>query len=69
MKTAAGKMEKPLTNFKDQVRYLKHKLNARAISGLEGTAREISADVESLIKEMNTSIDEANQFIAQMQVK
>jgi hypothetical protein len=69
MKTAAGKMEKPLSNFKDQVRYLKHKLNARAIAGLEGTAREISADVESLIKEMNASIDEANQFISQMQVK
>ena len=69
MKTAAGKMEKPLTNFKDQVRYLKHKLNTRAISGLEGTACEIGADVESLIKEMNSSIDEANQFIAQMQVK
>jgi hypothetical protein len=69
MKTAAAKMVKPLTNFKDQVRFLKHKLNARAIAGLEGTAQEISKDVESLIKEMNASIDEANQFISQMQVK
>ena len=69
MKTAAAKMVKPLANFKDQVRFLKHKLNARAIAGLEGTAQEISRDVESLIKEMNASIDEANQFISQMQVK
>lgn len=69
MKTAAAKMVKPLANFKDQVRFLKHKLNARAIAGLEGTAQEISKDVESLIKEMNASIDEANQFISQMQVK
>lgn len=69
MKTAAAKMVKPLANFKDQVRFLKHKLNARAIAGLEGTAQEISKDVESLIKEMNASIDEANQFISQMQAK
>jgi uncharacterized protein YukE len=69
MKTAAGKMDKPLSNFKDQTIYLKHKLNAKAIAGLQGTAQQISADVETLIKEMNSSIDEANAFIAQMQTK
>ena len=67
MKSAASKMEKPLANFRDQVMFLKHKLNARAIAGLEGTAREISSDVDRLIAEMNASIDEANAFINQMQ--
>ncbi len=67
MKSAAAKMEKPLANFKDQVLYLKHKLNARAIAGLEGTARDLTTDVAKLIEEMNRSIDESNAFIGQMQ--
>jgi hypothetical protein len=67
MKSAATTMEKPLANFKDQVLYLKHKLNARAIAGLEGTARELSTDVANLIQEMNRSIDESNAFIGQIQ--
>lgn len=67
MKSAESKMEKPLANFRDQILFLKHKLNARAISGLESTAREITNNVDSLIAEMNASIDEANAFINQMQ--
>jgi len=67
MKSAAGKMAKPLGNFHDQVLFLKGNLNARAIAGLQGTAAEISSDVEKLIREMNISIDEANAFISSMQ--
>ena len=67
MKAAASKMDKPLLTFKDQVLFLKHKLNARAIAGLEATAKEISSDVQSLITEMNASIEEADRFIKQMQ--
>lgn len=67
MKTAASKMEKPLTNFKDQTLVLKSNLNARAIAGLEGTAREVTQDVDKLIQDMNTSIDEATSFINSMQ--
>ena len=67
MKSAAGKMAKPLGNFHDQVLFLKGNLNARAIAGLQGTAAEISSDVEKLIREMNISIDEADAFISSMQ--
>ena len=67
MKSAESKMQPVLTTFKDQVLFLKHNLNARAIASLQGTANEISADVERLIKEMNASIDEANTFIGQLQ--
>jgi len=67
MKTAASKMDKPLTNFKDQTLVLKSNLNARAIAGLEGTAREVTQDVDKLIQDMNTSIDEATSFINSMQ--
>lgn len=67
MKSAESKMQPVLTTFKDQVMFLKHNLNARAIASLRGTANEISADVERLIAEMNASIDEANTFIGQLQ--
>lgn len=67
MKTASSKMDKPLSNFKDQTLVLKSNLNARAIAGLEGTAREVTQDVDKLIKDMNTSIDEATNFINSMQ--
>jgi hypothetical protein len=67
MKSAEARMQPVLTTFKDQVLFLKHNLNARAIASLQGTATEISADVERLIREMNASIDEADAFIGQLQ--
>ncbi|MBL9001634.1 MAG: DUF2959 domain-containing protein [Phycisphaerae bacterium] len=66
MKNAEAKMQPVLATFKDQVMFLKHNLNARAIASLEGTAGQVSADVERLIKDMNASIDEANAFIGQL---
>jgi hypothetical protein len=47
---------------------LKHDLNARAISSLEGTLASLETDVAALIDEMNHSIEEANRFIEQMQL-
>jgi hypothetical protein len=48
------------------VLYLKHNLNAAAISSLSGTATQIDADVQSLIKDMQASIKEADDFIGTM---
>ena len=63
MKKASSKMDPVLAAFKDQVLYLKHNLNAQAITALEGELVSIQGDVGSLIKEMEVSIAEADEFI------
>jgi hypothetical protein len=69
MKQAAGKMDPVLGAFKDQVLFLKHNLNAQAIASLQGTAGQIQSDVAALIKDMEASIAEANDFINSMSKK
>lgn len=66
MKTSAAKMDPVLKVFGDQVLYLKHNLNAAAISSLSGTAQQIETDVQSLIRDLQASIKEADAFIGQM---
>lgn len=67
MKRAEKKTEPVLAVFKDQVLYLKHNLNAKAIASLKGELDGIKADVSSLIIAMEKSIDEANAFIATLE--
>ncbi len=69
MKRAESKLEPVLTVFKDQVLYLKHNLNARAISALKNELDGIQSDVSALIVSMEQSIDEANEFINSMESK
>jgi Skp family chaperone for outer membrane proteins len=69
MKQAASKMDPVLAAFKDQVLFLKHNLNAQAIASLQGTASQIQTDVAALIKDMEASIAEANEFITAMNKK
>lgn len=66
MKDAEASMGPVLSAFKDQVLFLKHNLNARAIASLQETATEIQGDVERLIREMERSIAEADAFVRQM---
>ncbi|QGY39580.1 DUF2959 family protein [Pseudodesulfovibrio cashew] len=63
MKKASAKMDPVLHAFKDQVLYLKHNLNAKAIASLEGELTTIQSNVGTLIKEMEKSIAEADAFI------
>lgn len=63
MKKAESSVQPVLTIFKDQVLFLKHNLNARAIQSLQGELVEIESNVARLIDEMNRSIDEANRFL------
>jgi hypothetical protein len=63
MKRAESKMDPVLTAFRDQVLFLKHNLNARAIASLEGTVASIEDDVAELIGEIQLSIEEADRFI------
>jgi len=66
MKNAEDKMEPVLKTFKTQVLYLKHNLNAAAISSLQTQVGGIQGDVERLIRDMDASIKEADTFISQM---
>lgn len=67
MKAAESKMEPVLSAFSDQVLFLKHNLNARAIASLQDNVSQIQSEVGDLIKDMEASIAEANTFIDQMQ--
>ncbi len=61
----AGKsMDKVLSRFQDHVLYLKHNLNARAIGGLGAEVVSIGKDVTKLISDMQSSIAQADSFIA-----
>jgi hypothetical protein len=67
MKRAERKMDPVLVAFRDQVLFLKHNLNAQAISTLDGSTRDLKHDIARLIADMEKSIKEADAFIAAMQ--
>jgi hypothetical protein len=67
MKRAERKIDPVLSAFHDQVLYLKHNLNARAIASLQSELATIETDVARLISEMETSIKEADAFISSME--
>ena len=67
MHRAADKMDPVLVAFKDQVLFLKHNLNARAIAGLDKTVEGIESDVEKLIADMQASIREADAFVGSLE--
>jgi hypothetical protein len=69
MDSAAATMEPVLTRFKNRVLFIKHNLNAQAIASLKGTELELGGEIERLIKEMEASIAEADEFIAEIQPK
>lgn len=66
MKAAESKMQPVLDVFNEQVLFLKHNLNAQAVASLQGTAAQVETDVANLIRELESSITEANAFIDQM---
>lgn len=66
MKKAEGGMDPVLVQFRDHVLYLKHNLNALAIGALKGEALDIEKEISGLIRDMNQSIQEADQFIASL---
>jgi Skp family chaperone for outer membrane proteins len=63
MRRAADRMDPVIATFRDQVLYLKHNLNARALAQLDTTNRTLEADISRLIADMETSIREAETFI------
>ncbi len=66
MRRAEKSVDPVLNTFRDHVLFLKHNLNARAIGSLKGELRSVEVDTQSLIREMNASIAEADRFIKSM---
>jgi len=63
LKAAEASMQPVLGQLKEQVLYLKHNLNAAAIGALRGEATRIETDITRLIDQMNSSIQQADEFI------
>lgn len=66
LRNAESSMQPVLSTLKDNVLRLKHRLNTNAIGGLDSEYKTIKRDVDNLIREMNTAIEQSNQFIASM---
>ena len=66
MHRAEKKIEPVLNALRDQVLYLKHNLNAKAISSLQSELVTVESDIADLVREMEKSITEANSFIKTM---
>lgn len=64
MRRAESKMPPVLRVLQDNVLYLKHNLNAKAVGAISGEFGLLQQDVEQLINEMNRAIADSNQFIA-----
>lgn len=67
MRAATRKMDPVLTSLKDNVLYLKHNLNARAVSAIRVEFEGIERDIRSLIDDMQRSIASSEAFIQSMQ--
>jgi hypothetical protein len=69
MDRAAASMDPVLTRFHTRVLFIKANLNAAAIAQLKGTDVELGGQIDQLVKDMEASIAEADQFIAQNEAK
>ena len=67
MKRAESKLEPALVPLRDQVLYLKHNLNARAIAGLSAELIGVQTNVDNLVRDMERAIAKADAFIATLQ--
>ncbi|KAF4516211.1 hypothetical protein B566_EDAN000450 [Ephemera danica] len=67
MKKAEQRIDPVLKPLRDQVLYLKHNLNARALAAIKGELVKVDVQVNQLVKDMNKSIAEADKFIQSME--
>jgi hypothetical protein len=63
MRATEAKITPVLQGFNDQVVFLKHNLNARAISSLKKTSADLDLQANDLVREINDSSKEADQYI------
>jgi hypothetical protein len=64
MHNAERKMAPVLDTLQDQVLFLKHNLNARAIASLKTEFKGLKKDIQRLIGDMEHSIQAADTFLA-----
>ncbi|MFC0338341.1 Protein of unknown function [Kushneria avicenniae] len=63
MHRAEDTMPPVLTAMHDNVLFLKHNLNARAIGALKGEVSQLETQIATLRREMQASIERSNRFI------
>ena len=68
MHAAETKMDPVINAFRDQVLFLKHNLNSRAIASLRSELVTIEGDISQLIIDMEASIAESNRFLTEMEL-
>jgi len=69
MQAAERRIEPVLSVLRDQVLFLKHNLNARAINALKGEYQSLQGNVDQLLWDMQRAIDEADSFVRRLQRK
>ncbi len=69
MKQAESKLEPALAPLRDQVLFMKHNLNAKAIAGLSDEVVSVQANVDKLVRDMEVAIAQADKFIAALQAE
>lgn len=67
MKRAETRLEPALIPLRDQVLFMKHNLNARAIAGLSSEVVSVQTNVDNLVRDMERAIAEADAFIASLE--
>ncbi len=67
MKRAEVRLEPALIPLRDQVLFMKHNLNARAIAGLSSEVVGVQTNVDNLVRDMERAIAEADAFIASLE--
>ncbi len=66
MRRAEAKMTPILRQLNDNQLYLKHNLNAAAISAIGAEFQELQLEINRLVQEMNAAIAESDRFIASL---
>ena len=66
MEKSAKRMRPVLDVFQDQVLFLKHNLNAQAVSSLKGEFAGVKREIDQLITQMERSIAESQRFVEQL---
>ncbi len=69
MKTAESRLEPALVPLRDQVLFMKHNLNAKAIAGLKDELVSVQTNVNDLVRDMESAIAQADTFITSLQAE
>jgi prefoldin subunit 5 len=69
MKKAEARLEPALVPLRDQVLFMKHNLNAKAIASLNAEVGSVQMNVDSLVTDMEAAIAKADSFIESLKAE